>query len=812
MGSSICCPACGKRHPLKEELIGRLVQCRDCGHAFRIVPAAGRPGTAARPPADPPQPNPPSPRPAAGLPNEPIASGPVLPRPRPVAPRPALTGRPGPRSSARFSISIEGGAAGFVATHKLWFAVLGLMLGGSLFYGMLGIVNQAVSLVISGLIILPFGLLPLPKLGESNAGKWFALFSGAWVLVGLLVVFAVEFGAPADGGSKSSGIAFGVFALITLIVSGVMIAVMSALMNHYGFYRVAAWAYLIFQGILPAGLLLILYAATDGEFRPLEALQADQRQREIRMTFRNHASRDDAVTQWFEFAQVLEEYGLERTAIVRIHGAPAGIHPYLRDRVAQAAVFDTANPQGNREIRCETLENSCFLVLGPCKDLQALAARIDFAADVKVDEWRRTVTITADPARLPEPLKPEVDDRSHPEFFRQNLADLRCFDQARQSHALSRLARAEPKELREEIFQAIQEKLTSKDASTRVDAVKGLSVWGGKQCIPFLVRMLEDEESQVRQEARNLLVQQNDSLAIEGLAGALSGPDDEVVDCLARIGPNAEEPILARLARLDERGCVRACQALGRIGSAECLEKLNELAENRAEAVRNAAEEAIRAIVQSARNGSDRSGPPHATGTRGSAEDPIGQALAALQRGEEGCRQAASDLARAAVDPDRRGAVADALAAALRESEDPSVQCLLLDALSVWRTPDTLPDLVWCAQNKAAEVRRRALEILGTMRTDDAIQALVDCLQRDPEAASEALAAVGARAERLLLKQVHQSEGEELVNTIRVLERVGTRLSLPALARLARAGDPSVRPLAQAAVRAIESRQSGAGP
>ena len=194
-----------------------------------------------------------------------------------------------------------------------------------------------------------------------------------------------------------------------------------------------------------------------------------------------------------------KKYGSASVAAVWVHKLPPALVPYAHEKLLAASGAISRNSINEHE--------SVQILLVPVSDLGALAGQIDFGTVVSVDEGRRIITVQADPAKLPEPPKPEVDDPNSPDFYRRNLADLGTYDRYRRWRAVKRIRQAEPKELRQEIAAALVALLKDVYPPMRQFAAEALAVWGSGQHAPALTEALDDtgEDGKVAAAARAAL-------------------------------------------------------------------------------------------------------------------------------------------------------------------------------------------------------------------------------------------------------------------------------------------------------------------
>jgi S1-C subfamily serine protease len=185
--------------------------------------------------------------------------------------------------------------------------------------------------------------------------------------------------------------------------------------------------------------------------------------------------------------------------------------------------------------------------------------------------------------------------------LREALADLRSEAPARVREATRKLAEARPGAARrKEVAAALGALLRSSDAATRRSAVRALGVWGSKENVPQLARLVEDVNVSVRAAALEALGKHPDVRGAEAAARRLKSETDRslAAKALRAMGRVAEKPVLKLL--LEERALVlvAACEVLREVGSAASVRDLRALEErSRDPAVTRAARAARSAIL-----------------------------------------------------------------------------------------------------------------------------------------------------------------------------------------------------------------------
>lgn len=163
------------------------------------------------------------------------------------------------------------------------------------------------------------------------------------------------------------------------------------------------------------------------------------------------------------------------------------------------------------------------------------------------------------------------------------LEDLKAANRGKQWQALDRLARARPTaERRKAVVSALEALLTDRDWATRGKAVRALGVWGTKDNVPSLVRLLKDDQFSVRHAALAALGRIKDPSAAEAVAARLKELGDRMPAhrALTAMGPGAEKATRAYLKDGDLFLRVEVCNILADIGTKASLPALQDLAEH----------------------------------------------------------------------------------------------------------------------------------------------------------------------------------------------------------------------------------------
>ncbi len=117
---------------------------------------------------------------------------------------------------------------------------------------------------------------------------------------------------------------------------------------------------------------------------------------------------------------------------------------------------------------------------------------------------------------------------------------------------------------------------------------------------------------------------------------------------------------------------------------------------------------------------------------------------------------------------------------------------------------DYLKDL----DNADPKVREAAFKALAKLKDESTIPSIARHLtdNKDRRSASEALKAFGAAAETEVVKYLQEKDKAVRIETCRILSKVGTKASIPALEQTTKAKEKDVAKEAQTALKEIEKR------
>lgn len=285
-----------------------------------------------------------------------------------------------------------------------------------------------------------------------------------------------------------------------------------------------------------------------------------------------------------------------QSVVILVHNLPEGLGKVVTDRLGKfsGAAKMSSNSSADKP-------GEATITLSPVADVRALAGKIDFGTVTEMDEGARRIVVRVDPTKLPEPLPPEVTNPLSPDFYRQNLADLKSWDKDRRKRAVGRLKAAQAKELREEIAAALTEQLRqSEDGWMRTDIIETLPAWAdADQLFPTFVALIGDTDDRVARDAVKALGRLKDPRAVAPLL-SLADPHraGEVVDALKQMGAAAEDELLARVDDPDEKVRKIVIKSLGEVGTQKSEATLKKQAGSSDFFIKTEAEEALRKVRQ----------------------------------------------------------------------------------------------------------------------------------------------------------------------------------------------------------------------
>jgi S1-C subfamily serine protease len=167
--------------------------------------------------------------------------------------------------------------------------------------------------------------------------------------------------------------------------------------------------------------------------------------------------------------------------------------------------------------------------------------------------------------------------------------------------ALGRLTAAKPVDAqRPRVLKALEPLPEIHEWHIDINSTKALGIWGTKETVPLLVKLVPTDNVFVRHEAIRALGLLKDERAAGPVAQRLIPLQDRMVagQTLKQIGPAAEKAVWPLLKHNDLFVRHEACKVLGDIGTQQSLVLLGQAAGDQNGLVRMAAQNALRAVQQ----------------------------------------------------------------------------------------------------------------------------------------------------------------------------------------------------------------------
>jgi predicted Zn finger-like uncharacterized protein len=200
------------------------------------------------------------------------------------------------------------------------------------------------------------------------------------------------------------------------------------------------------------------------------------------------------------------------------------------------------------------------------------------------------------PAEPPKVARKPLSDAE----LKQALADLKSDNLFTRRGAADRLANAEPGGPRGEVAKALEALLNDPDVFARQAGVKALEVWGGKDNVPALLKLVGHTDPFTRWAVIDALGKFKDARAAEPVAERLVdfGDRGHAAQTLRAIGPAAEKAVGKHLTSGDLFLRRDACLILKDIGTKESVPVLEVASKDSNPFVSGAAQEALKAIAE----------------------------------------------------------------------------------------------------------------------------------------------------------------------------------------------------------------------
>ena len=240
-----------------------------------------------------------------------------------------------------------------------------------------------------------------------------------------------------------------------------------------------------------------------------------------------------------------------------------------------------------------------------------LPQNIDFKANFQINSGntslRVPITVTCkllQGAEREQVLKPPTPPKQEPPKpmtdadITQIIADLKGTNRQRINAALGKLQNSQPTARRAEVAKALEPILEDKDFWTRKACIAAIGVWGTKENVPGLLKLVADENVFIRRDSITALGKLQDERAAEPIAKRLTdfGDRGHAAQVLRQIGSKAEKAVIPYLSHSDWGVRMEACHILKDIGTKDSKPELEKAVKDSNGSVAGSAKEALTAI------------------------------------------------------------------------------------------------------------------------------------------------------------------------------------------------------------------------
>lgn len=151
---------------------------------------------------------------------------------------------------------------------------------------------------------------------------------------------------------------------------------------------------------------------------------------------------------------------------------------------------------------------------------------------------------------------------------------------AQKSVAVNTLVRMQPiDQRRSQVTQAVEPLMRDTNAMLRDGAIRAMGVWGTKDNVPALLKMLDQLDSSIRRSTMEALGKIPDKRGAEAVAKLLPNEADrrDASSALKAMGQVAESEVIGLLKHKDKKVRAEACQVLAEIGGKKSIAALKKM-------------------------------------------------------------------------------------------------------------------------------------------------------------------------------------------------------------------------------------------
>ncbi|HVX13035.1 MAG TPA: M56 family metallopeptidase [Pirellulales bacterium] len=283
------------------------------------------------------------------------------------------------------------------------------------------------------------------------------------------------------------------------------------------------------------------------------------------------------------------EHPPERIVKVEVLRLPGDVYEYVYERLRQ--ILPNVGFLGTGA------GDTATVYLAPISDIDAFAAQIDLGEVTAIDHETRTITVAADPTRLPPPKvrptptaeQPRQDEAADPATLAERLAR---HDHTAVADLIAWGDEAEPVAI---------EYAAHADRRVRRDALLILKKIGGEDSLPAAIRGLADSDLGNRDLAWQIVCRSSTGMrsraVIEAAATGLETDPEQAAKWLMTLGGAAESQVVPYTQHRLPTVRRQAALVLRSIGGRESLPSLRSLLDDPDRAVATAAQAACDAIA-----------------------------------------------------------------------------------------------------------------------------------------------------------------------------------------------------------------------
>lgn len=197
----------------------------------------------------------------------------------------------------------------------------------------------------------------------------------------------------------------------------------------------------------------------------------------------------------------------------------------------------------------------------------------------RVIEELQVVEVKVDNKRFEAGPSGKLSDPENPSFYQLNLRELESIDAGRAGQAVKRLSSVEPRLLRSDIVNRLQQLMIHADVELRDDIAKALAVWaqpgdGSVEVVREAFSETLEEQEEVPRSIVEFLVSRGDEESLPLLHRLWAAEPGDWEALYGDMGAGIEPDVLGHLGDEDLNLVASAIRLLGRVGTSKSLPDL----------------------------------------------------------------------------------------------------------------------------------------------------------------------------------------------------------------------------------------------